>query len=249
MQYNLPMPPTLQGSESDQLVQLHRYLFRMNDMLSQALASERVTIQGVTEQQQKSVSVEQLDEELTGQYNRAKALIIKTADIVRSEMEQIETTLRSEYLAKSEWGEYREDVSQEIVATATDIVQSFDYQGKIDAIGADFDAYKIQTSGYIQSGIIGTDDDGVPIIGIAIGRDLKSQEIDGRVYIDMTKSLATYTSDRITFWQNGVEAAHISNSEMVITNVSISGTLSMGGKWEISHTKGFTVKWIGGGDG
>lgn len=246
MQYNLPMPPTLMGTEAEQLVQIHRYLFRMNDMLNQAISAENVTLQDVAKQQSKSVSVEQLDDELTGQYNRAKALIIKTADEVRTEMDRVEAVLRSQYVAKSEWGEYREDVSQEITATATDIVQSFNYQGQIDALGTDFDNYKIQTSGYIQSGIIGTDDDGVPIIGIAIGRDLRSEVIDGQVYIDMTKSLATYTSDRITFWQNGAEAAHISNSEMVITNVSISGTLSMGSRWEIGHTKGFTIKWIGG---
>ena len=75
---------------------------------------------------------------------------------------------------------------------------------------------------------------------------LKSTIIDGEAHIDMTRNLATYTSDSITFWQNGVAAAKITNSEMTITNASISGKLTLGGRWEVSHTNGFAIKWIGG---
>ena len=248
-QLNLPMPPTLMGAEAQQIVQLHRYLFRISEQLNQAMTAQSVTIEDSLTQQHSTVSTETLDAELTGQYNRVKSLIVKTADIVRSEMEQIEATLRSQYIAKSEWGTYKEDIQGDIIATAEGVVQKYDYQSQIDELGsgvADFREYKIQTSSHIQSGIIGYDDDGFPIVGIAIGDDLKYKEIDGEVYIDMTRNLATYTADSTTFWQNGVVAARITNSELIITNVSIAGKLTLGGKWEFSHTNGFSIKWIGG---
>lgn len=247
MQYNLPMPPTLQGSEAQQLVQLHRYLFRMNDMLSQALTSDSIAIQGLTEQQQKVVSVDRLDQELSNQYNQAKSFIIKTADIVRSEMEKIEATLRSDYIAKSEWGTYEESIESQIEATATGIVQRYDYSSIIDnAVGADFKTFKTQLNGSIRSGIIDTGEDGTHVIGIAIAQDLKATETDGKVYIDKNQNMATYTSDRISFWQNGVVAAYISQSMLVIANARLNGKLEFGDEWEISRKRGLAFKWIGG---
>lgn len=126
MQYNFPMPPTLLGSEAEQLVQLHRYLFRMNEQLNAALAAESVVVQDIATQQRQAIKASDLDEGLAGQYNRAKALVIKTAEEVRHEMDRIVAELDEKYVARSEWGTYRESVSQEIEATAKSVVQSFD---------------------------------------------------------------------------------------------------------------------------
>ena len=253
MQYNMPAPPTLIGSPEQQLVQMHNYLFRMNEMLNQAIANNDVQIQTVVSQQAlQSENANEISHDLVTQYNQAKALIIKTAEIVRSEMDVIKTELESKYLAISEeWGTYQEEISQEIEATATGIVQSFDYDAKLEAIGTEFESYVIESKGYIQSGIIGYDDKNLPIYGIAVGQDLASSTviIDGveQQEIDMTKNLATYTSDRITFWQNGIETAYITNNLMVINKVKMLEGLQFGDDWEISRTRGgFAIKWIGG---
>lgn len=253
MQYNLPTPPALMGTEAQQLVQMRSYLFRISEMLNSAITEQHVVLEQTVQRQSESVSNDVFTEEIDAQYNKLKSLIIKTADIVRTEMDMVETELRQQYIAKSEWGTYQESIHSDIVATAESVVQSYDYDSQLAAARAgiaDFEAYKIQTSGYIQSGIIGYDDDNYPVIGIAIGQDLKSREvtIGGEVFseIDMTKNLATYTSERITFWQNGIEVAYISNSEMGITSVHIKGKITLGDEWEVSHTNGFTVKWVGG---
>ena len=251
IQFDLQMPPTLMGTEAEQLVQMHRYLYRLHEQLTQALASENIAVQDLATQQAKAVKAAEVDEELTGQYNRAKALIIKTAGEVRHEMDSIVAELDEKYLAVSEWGTYREQISQEIEATAESVVQSFNYDAKIESVGTDFENYRIESRGYIQSGIIGFDDDGYPIYGVAIGRDLanKTVTMGGETYetIDMDRNLATYTSDRITFWQNGVAVAYISNNEMVISKIKILTGFQVGeGKWEISHSRGFTIKWVGG---
>ena len=72
--------------------------------------------------------------------------------------------------------------------------------------------------------------------------------IDGVTWqeIDMTRSLATYTSDKVTFWQNGVEVAWFSNSELVTTALNVADRITLGGLWEVSRRNGFTIKWIGG---
>ena len=253
MMNNIPTPPALTGSEMQQLLQMRSYLFRISEMLNAALSEQNVTIQTVVDQQQSGVTKESLEKENTSQYNRLKSLIVKTADEVESEIVRVETEIRQQYIAKSEWGTYEENIQQQMVTTAENVVQSFGYDAALNEVRegvADFEAYKLKTDGYIQSGIIGYDDDGLPVIGIAIGQDLKSKEVEigGEVYveIDMTKNLATYTSERITFWQNGVEVAYISNSEMGITIVVVNDKIILGGKWENSHIYGYAVKWIGG---
>lgn len=253
MQYNIPTPPALMGTEAQQLLQMRSYLFRISEMLNSAMTEQHVVLEQAVQRQSENVSNDVFTEEIDAQYNKLKSLIVKTADVVRSEMDVLETQFRQQYIAKSEWGTYEESIHSDIVATAENVLQKYDFDSRINDVAAgvaDFEAYKIQTSGYIQSGIIGYDDDNFPVIGIAIGQDLKSREvtIGGEVYseIDMTKNLATYTSDRITFWQNGIEVAYISNSEMGITSVHIKGRITFGDEWELSHTNGFTVKWVGG---
>ena len=250
---NIPTPPALFGNEVQQIQQMRSYLFRISEMLNAAMTEQHIVLEETAQKQTNAVSSEVLSKEIDDQYQRLKSLVIKTADIVRLEMDQLETQLRQQYIAKSEWGTYEENIHNDITATATGIVQSYNYDSRIEAVAAgvaDYEAYKLATSGYIQSGIIGYDDDNFPVIGIAIGQDLKSKEItigaDVYTEIDMTRNLATYTSDRITFWQNGIEVAYISNSEMGITTVHIKGKIKLGDDWEIAHTNGFAVKWIGG---
>lgn len=251
MQYNMPMPPTLMGSAEQQLQQLHRYLFRMNEELNRAVDAQNVTVRDIETRQQQSVSAEKLDQSLAEQYSNAKALIIKTADIVRSEMDKITTELDSKYLAISEFGTFKEDIKQEIEVTATGVVQEFDYDAKLEALGADFEEYRVESKGYICSGIIGYDDDNMPIYGIAVGQDLASTTItvngEETELIDMTRNLATYTSDRITFWQNGVAVAYVSNGEMMINKIKTIEGLQFEDEWEVSRMRGgFAIKWIGG---
>ena len=245
---NISLPPTLMGTEAEQLVQMHRFLFRLSEEISRALDMQEIALQ---EDAAKQIEVSQqaANKELITQQTALKSLIIKTADVVKTEMDTLETTLRQLYIAKSEWGSYEENIKNDMVATAQGVVQSFDFESRLQAAEAgiaDFEDYKVISSGYIQSGIIGEDDDGFPIIGVAIGQDLKSTVIDGQTYIDMTRNLATYTPDCITFWQNGVEAMHINSGEMSIASARIFRRLTVGDEWEVSRKHGFTVKWIGG---
>lgn len=256
MRTNLTPPPGLRGDEKSQLVQMHSFLFQLTEQLNAALsqaddrlqAAERIT--GLNAENENGG----IPNEIADQYQNLKSLIIKTAHTVRMEMDMLVTELGQTYVAQSEFGTYKEQISREIVDTAEKTVESYGYESRLDNLdrqAADFDDYIIEASGSITRGIVDYDANGVPIIGIAIGQDLKSVKvtIDGVEYeeIDTTKNLATYTATGITFWQNGAKVAWFENSRLTCTSINVNDRVQMGGKWEISHVNGFTVKWIGGG--
>lgn len=259
MQINLTPPPGLRGDEKSQFVQMHSFLFRLTEQLNAALvqtderiaATEKVT--GIIPAPEGGGTAPGGTPTVTEQYASLKSLIIKTAHAVQAEMDVITANLKRDYIAKSEWGTYEENLKADFEATAEGVVESYGFASSIENLdkqAAGFDSYIIEASGYIKRGIIGYTDDSVPVFGIAIGQDLKSRTvtIDGVAYeeIDTTKNLATYTATGITFWQNGQEVAWFTNSELVCNNISVNSRIRLGGKWEMSHTHGFTVKWIGG---
>lgn len=251
-------PPNLTGSPEHQLRVVYSYLFRLSENLNVALgdlnaigSASYAGAQGV-----RSVN------DGTGQsggsadtlkaYNELRALVVNTAEIIRSEMEMLQVQLGSEYSAlSSQWGAYQESVESKIVATANDIIQNLNFQSQLDALSGEFAKYQIETAGFIKSGFIDYDENSVPVIGVAIGQNLKSVTVtmpDGTALeqLDPTQNCAFYTADRLYFRVNGQEIAYLSNSKLYIRNAEITGKAVMGGKWELSSHNGFMIKWIGG---
>lgn len=245
MQNILP-PPALQGDERAQLTQVYRYLFRLSEQLNMSLGALEGQTATMTHTRgggalfPDGMDAEQFWAEADAQYSSLKSLIIKTANLVRAEMDQIVTNLGSEYVAVSEWGTYKEEVSREIVDTAKYTMEHFEYGEEIldiPEMAAIFDSYRIETTGYIKRGIIGFDDENYPILGIAIGQELKHKEVTvgGEVYevFDESQNMATYAADKLSFWVNGVEVAYLSNSELVVTRIIVSDSIQLG-SWDIA---------------
>lgn len=227
-------PPSATGGQAEQVRNLYSYLYQLTDHLNAAFVAldawgsdasgTSVSAAGASG----GMSADQ-----ARQYNELKALIIKTGTVTKEYADKLVASLDSVYIAQSEWGTYEEQIHQDIEATASGIVESYNFQSQIDAL----DDYRIEASGYILRGIIGYDEDNVPIFGIAIGQDLKTTEvtIDGVTYkqVDMTKNLATYTADGITFWLNGVAVARLNQQELSITRAVITEKITLG-DWEIA---------------
>ena len=176
-----------------------------------------------------------------------RALIVKTADTVQAAMDELNTRLTGSYIAKSEWGTLRESISNEITATAEGIVQTFSETIDIDSLkqdAADFKDYKMSTSQYIKTGRL-FEEDGVVRYGVAVGENLTTVDQDGQTIINRENLAATFTANKLAFWQGGVQVAYISNNRLYISNVDVLGTLTVG-HWEISHTNGFTLRYVGG---
>lgn len=248
-------PPELKGKEIDQLRQVHRYLFSLSEKLNVCLNKVEITDQAPTILRSGSGTSAADRREAEYSAKELRELIINTAEIVRSEMSRLETVLQSKYTAlSSSWGSYQETINTTIEATAMNIIANYDYSAilsELSASVAGFEQYQSKMEGYIKQGIIGIDDDGLPILGIAIGKTLNTETyvVDGVEYekISDGQTCAFYTDEGISFFVNGTEKARFTGDTLEILNVKV-GTLDVGEAWAVyTDTDGsFAIDWIGG---
>lgn len=253
MQLSLPMPPS--GIEA----RTYSYLFQTAQALNLALSrldesnfSEDSTARQILAGGQTAAQKKETEQGL----GRLRTLIIKTADAVRAEQAALELRLQSTYVALSDFGDYQEEIDTRLTATAASIEQALSYYAELSdslhGVSEDFDAYRVDVQGYIRQGVIGYDG-AVPIIGIAMGRDLRvtgaTETVDGTEYevIDTSSNMSIWTPDKLSFYINGAEAAYFSNGALYVGTVIVKEKLVLGqDKWQITHDDGFTVRWIGG---
>lgn len=233
-------PPALRGTESEQLNQVYRYLFKLTEQLNTALvAVDEVQVLasgaagGANAGKDKQAATPGSDQAM----RELRALIIKTAEIINRRVDKTVTELTSEIEAISkDFGEFEQTIDRRIEETAEATIDQFDYSERI--IGVDkgvvdgVTEYRIHSVGYIKHGIIGFGDDNLPIYGIAVGEEVteKTTVKDGVEYtvIDTTKNLATYTSDRLTFWVNGIERAYFEQSKLYVTRIEVTDGITIG---------------------
>ena len=256
MKLKVETPPNLVGTSEQQLRQVYSYLFRLSENLNVALGNlNEENYSSATQIPANNVSRSSAGGASSSDtYNELRALIVNTAEIVRSEMDVLQMEMNSQYEAvSSQWGTFQENVGSTIEATAKETVQTFNYDARLETLEEDaagFSEYQINTEGYIRSGFIDYDENNVPILGIAIGQGLSSVKvtIDDEEYeqFDSSQSCAFYTAEKVSFRIHGQEVAYVSNSKLYIGNVEITGSIVLGGKWLITTTNGFQIKWIGG---
>lgn len=256
MQLNLTPPPGLRGDEKSQLIQMHSFLFQLTEQLNEALVQtdERLTeTENVTGIRPAEGEGGGTGPNLSEQYTALKSLIIKTAHTVEAEMGMLVTEMKNNYIAVSDWGKYEESIDRKIVDTAEKTIETFDYEsvlGDVFAGATEFESYRQSMLGTIARGIIGENEDGTPIFGIAIGEELTTREVtvNGKTELEILKTgdYALYTADGITFMHGDARIAWFKDGKLSCNAIDVSDTVSIGGQWEISRTNGFTIKWIGG---
>ena len=173
---------------------------------------------------------------------------------VYSYMDERVESLSSTYVARSDFGTYREDINQRITTNSTKIEQQFAFAAEIQAntnrVEVDFAAYKTNVEGYIRQGIVGYDGT-IPIIGIAIGQDIRttgtSVETEQGVFdeIDKRSNMSVWTTEKLSFYIGGQEAAYFSNGKLTVSQIA-TDRITGSGKWDVSFTNGVKFKWIGG---
>jgi len=248
MSVTVLQPPILQGSAQNQLLQLRQYLFRLSQDLNLALSGVEAAS---AEKSEKSAKTGQKEEK--PQLSALKSLIVKTADTVHAEMDRLETKLESSYVAQSTFGTFSEEIHSQIAKTAENVSQTVDYQAvltdALNGVSNAFDQYVIETGGYIRQGIVGYEN-GVPVIGIAIGQDIRvtgTDTLDGETYevINTASNMSVWTTNKLSFLVNGMEAAYVSNGAFYVADMYVTSRLFLN-NWQISASRGLTIKWIGG---
>lgn len=162
--------------------------------------------------------------------------------------------LKGYYVAQSDFGTYLEEISQKIEADPSQLSQYFkfasDIRANVDRVEVDFASYKTDVEGYIRQGIVGYDGT-VPIIGIAIGQDIRTTqtgvETEQGVFdvIDKSSNMSVWTTEKLSFYIGGQEAAYFSNGKLTVAQIA-ADRITGAGKWDVSFTGGVKFKWIGG---
>ena len=241
-----------------QMAQMRSYMYQMVEQLNWALSAMDGGAQAQEQQLPGQTTVPASDNKKEDDTNQRMAnlrdLIIKSADVVRQEMDRLATELKGSYVAQSEFGDYLERISQRIEADPSQLSQYFkfasDIRADVDRVGVDFASYKTDVEGYIRQGIVGYDGT-VPIIGIAIGQDIRTSqtgvETEQGVYdvIDKSSNMSVWTTEKLSFYIGGQETAYFSNGKLTVAQIA-ADRITGAGEWDVSFTRGVKFKWIGG---
>ena len=237
------MPPSPQGTVQEQLVRQYSYLFQMAQQLNVALGQLE---SGGTAAPSGGTAAPAAEREQ--QYQTLKSMIVKTADTVQRRMDQLSAKLTGEYVAASEFGTYVERLNAYLEANPEALTQYYsffaDLQASTETVSAAFEQYRVETEGYIRTGIV-CYDGAVPQYGVAVGQNLTCREVDGETVVEQNDFRATFTASKLSFWQDASEVAYVSNNRLYITNITVLDSISIG-HWRMDSGNGLAFKWIGG---
>ena len=215
-------PPILQGQEKDQLRQVYQYLMTMSDKLNNALMT--ISIDQMTPATQKEIRKAEMAQ--TEQAASLKSLIVKTAEIVRHEMDEIRAHLQDEYEALSdEFGEYERNLESTITATAQGVLQEYHYDERIQSVQDATEGFQRRIDQYIFSGLI---DEVNGKYGIAIGENVTAYDIEGNPYLNTARKTATFTMDELAFWQGETKLAWITDNIFHFAQGEVTKSMKMG---------------------
>ena len=247
------MPPYPNGSVQQQLTQQYSYLFQMAQQLNMALAALEGGASAGGGQRKRagaaaSASAADAAAENNEQFQNLRAMIIKTAKQVTRNMEQLEVRLGEEYVATSQFGTYVQRLSAYLEANPEALTQYYsfcsDLAANVAAVDAAFSSYRLDTEGYIRTGIVYYDGP-APVYGVAVGQNLTTTETDGKKVVDQNNFRAVFTAQKLSFWQDSTEIAYVSNNRLYITNITVLDSIGIG-SWRMDSGSGLTFKWIGG---
>ena len=185
---------------------------------------------------------------LQQQYETLRSQIVKTAEQVEKTTEALTAQLREEYVAQSEFGTYVQRLSAYLEANPEALTQYYgfcgDLQANVAAVDAAFTHYRLDTQGYIRTGIVSYEGD-TPVYGVAVGQNLTTREVDGETVVEQNNFRAVFTARRLGFWQDDTEIAYLSDNRLYITDITVLSGLNVG-KWRMDSTSGLAFQWMGG---
>ena len=162
----LPMAPA--GSVQEQVTQQYAYLVQMAQQLNLALGQLEALGGGAGEASARR--------QANGRLGTA------ASDQVQKTTAALTAKLEEEYVASSDFGSYVAKLSAQLEAAPEAVTQYYsffsDLQANVEKVDAAFAHYKLDTEGYIRTGIVYYDG-AAPVYGVAVGQDLTCREVDG----------------------------------------------------------------------
>lgn len=229
---SINLPKITATNPEGQIQQMHSYLYQVVEQLNWALSNVD-TNNYSNNAPSNAVEITQ-NEALTPQeaentFNSIKALIIKSADIVKAYEETIKEDFSGEYVAVSDFGTYTEKTDAQIEENSKDLTAVYT---NVQTIGDDIRT----TNAYIKRGLLGYDDGGKAIYGVEVG-----ETNDQGVFL----KYARFKSDRLSFYDaNGSEVAYIGAGCLYILGTSrFIGDVFFGG-YRVDTSDGLAFTWV-----
>ena len=234
---DIRFPNITAKDEAGQLIQVKSYLIQLAEQLNWALNTVE-TAQSGTATPSVVINKGVTQQEAESTFNSIKALIIKSADIVKAYEETIFTNFNGKYFADSDFGTYIEETSRAVLENSKGVIETYsniqtitnkDRTGSLDKL--EDDVHK--TNGYIKRGTL---PDGS--IGIEIGETSE----DG-----IFMQYARFTADRLSFFdKSGIEVAYIGAGCLYVVGKTVFlGEIQLG-SYKTDTSDGLAFTWIGG---
>ena len=243
MGIDLRFPNITATSAEGQMAQMQSYMHQLVQQLNWALNTIGDAQSGNTSNIVVGGSGEEISpKEAEDTFNSIKALIIKSADIVKAYEETIKTDFNGEYFADSDFGSYLEQTSRSIEENSKGVTEMYTNVQTITDKVSGLEEDVRTTNAYIRKGLLDEND---MIYGIEVGETTQ----DG-AYI----TYAQFTSDKLTFFDaNKNPVAYVgageadksdTNNLYVLGKARFVGDIHMGG-YRADTSDGLAFTWVG----
>lgn len=237
MNIDIRLPNITAKDEAGQIQQVRTYLYQLAQQLNWALNTVESAQSGtVTPSVVIDKGVAPQDAEST--FNSIKALIIKSADIVKAYEETIFTDFDGKYFADSDFGTYIEETSRKVEENSKGVTEAYTNVQNLTISVAGLENESREMNAYIKRGLLGYDDNGNAVYGVEVGETTE----DGSFV-----RYARFKADRLSFFdENSNEVAYIGAGCLYVVGKTVFlGEIQLG-SYKTDTSDGLAFTWIGG---
>lgn len=226
--------PNIQGkTAAEQIIQVNSYLHQLVDQLNWALNTVESAQSGnVTPALKMERSEALTPKEAEDTFNSIKALIIKSADIVKAYETTIFSDFNGTYFADSDFGTYIKDTSRAVEENSERVTETFTMVETIDSRVEGVEDEIRTTNAYIHRGLLPNGE-----YGIEVGETNENGAF---------LKYARFTADRLSFFdRNNSEVAYIGAGCLYVNGKTVFlGEIQLG-KYMTDTTDGLAFTWVG----
>lgn len=238
MSIDIRYPNITAKDEAGQLTQVRSYLHQLVEQLNWAINNIEVGGAVVVDAKGRPVAAEAEKEDPVSTFNSIKALIIKSADIVKAYEDTIISNFNGKYFADSDFGTYIEETNRKVEENSKGVTEVYTNVQKITNDLDDLAEETRATNAYIKRGLLGYDDNGNAIYGVEVGETTESGAF---------LRYARFMADKLSFYDaGGNEVAYIGAGCLYVVGKTVFlGEIQLG-YYKTDTSDGLAFTWIGG---
>ena len=239
MSIDIRYPNITAKDEAGQLTQVRGYLHQLVEQLNWAINSMEVGGAVVVDAKGRLAPVAEAEkEDPVSTFNSIKALIIKSADIVKAYEDTIISNFNGKYFADSDFGTYIEETNRKVEENSKGVNEVYTNVQTITGALGELEEETRATNAYIKRGLLGYDDNGNAIYGVEVGETTESGAF---------LRYARFMADKLSFYDaGGNEVAYIGAGCLYVVGKTVFlGEIQLG-YYKTDTSDGLAFTWIGG---